>query len=70
MIMERNVGEEFDFRGIKLQVQDTGQKIFCDGCYFNKSEHECLDAYDIGFCLGASRIDGRNVVFVEVRDKN
>ena len=69
MIMERKVGEEFNFRGIKLQVQDTGQKIFCDGCYFNKSKkHECLDADDIGFCLGASRIDGRNVIFVEVKD--
>lgn len=67
--MERAIGEVFDFNGIKLQVKDTGQNIFCDGCYFKKSKHECLDADDIGFCLGASRIDGRNVVFVEVEEE-
>ena len=50
----------------KFKTQD--RIFFCDGCYFNKSKHECFDADDIGFCLGASRIDGRNVIFVEVKD--
>ena len=33
--MEREVGEVFDFKGIKLQVKDDGCKASCDGCYFN-----------------------------------
>ena len=34
--MERAVGEVFDFNGAKLQVKDTGQKVSCDGCYFDE----------------------------------
>ena len=32
--MERAVGEVFDFKGIKLQVQDVVPRISCNGCYF------------------------------------
>ena len=71
MIMEREVGEVFDFKGVMLQVIDTGKRITCDGCYFDKSKYECPDAHIqdcIGFCLDECRSDGKNVVFVEVED--
>lgn len=42
MIMEREVGEIFGFKGIKLQVKNTGCKASCNGCYFDESEHECF----------------------------
>lgn len=66
MIMEREVGEVFDFKGIKLQVKDMCRKISCDGCYFDKSEYECSDAHIqdcIGCCCELFRSDGKNVVF-------
>lgn len=66
--MERKVGEVFDFKGIKLQVKDTGSKAFCDGCYFDESEHECFDARNrTGSCHRSLRSDSRDVVFVEVK---
>ena len=33
MIMERAIGEVFDFDDVKLLVKDTGEKACCDGCY-------------------------------------
>ena len=70
MIMEREVGEVFDFKGAKLQVKDTGCKASCDGCYFDESEHECCDKPNpdwIGHCYGPERSDGKNVIFIEVK---
>ena len=69
--MERAVGEVFDFNGVKLQVQDAGYKTFCNGCYFDKSKYICFDSHIPGcrgFCLGMIRNDGKNVIFVEVKD--
>ena len=70
--MEREVGEVFDFKGIKLQVKDDGCKASCDGCYFDKSEYKCSDVHNcIGYCYGPFRSDSKDVVFVEVEsDKN
>ena len=65
--MEREVGEVFDFKGVKLQVKDTGCKASCDGCYFDESEHKCFDAHDCtGYCHRPFRSDSKDVVFVEV----
>ena len=68
--MERAIGEIFDFNGAKLQVKDTGKRISCDGCYFDESEHECPDTHIqdcIGYCYEPFRSDGKNVIFIEVK---
>ena len=65
--MERAIGEVFDFKGVKLQVKDTGCKASCDGCYFDESEHKCFDAHNCtGYCHRPFRSDSKDVVFVEV----
>ena len=69
MIMEREVGEVFDFKGVMLQVKDTGKEAVCNGCYFNRSVCTNNTKHSInqtGECLQPCRTDGRNVVFVEV----
>ena len=69
--MERAIDEIFDFKGVMLQVKDIGKRISCDECYFAESGHNCLDAYNavyIGYCNGKYRIDGKNVIFVGVKD--
>lgn len=67
--MERAIGEVFRYNRILLQVKDAGRKAFCDGCYFDESEHECFYAHNcIGYCYGAFRSDGKDVVFLEVED--
>ena len=67
--MEREVGEVFDFKGVKLQAKDTGCKASCDGCYFDEFWHSCVRngcGIYAGYCYGLFRSDGKNVVFVEV----
>lgn len=68
--MERVVGEVFDFEGTMLRVKDTGRETSCNGCYLDESEHECCDKPNpdcIGHCYGPERSDGKNVIFVEVK---
>ena len=67
--MERAIDEIFDFKGVMLKVEDIGKSVNCNGCYFDESGRNCLDAYNavyIGYCNGKYRIDGKNVIFVEV----
>ena len=69
--MERKIGEVFGFYGIKLQVKDTGHGAVCDGCYFNEPEHLCFNVHGLcraGYCYGPNRSDGKNVIFVEVKN--
>ena len=48
-------------------MKDTGCKVSCDGCYFDKSEYKCSDVHNcIGYCYEPFRSDGKDVVFVEV----
>ena len=66
--MERAIDEIFDFKGVMLQVKDTGKRITCDGCYFDKSEYKCSDVHNcIGYCYEPFRSDSKDVIFVEVK---
>ena len=70
MIMEKAIGEVFDFDGIKLQVKDTGDSSSCYGCYFNEPKRTCDGVRYInqtGKCFPPLRTDDRNVIFVEVK---
>ena len=71
MIMERAIGEIFDFNGAKLQVKNTGDSSSCYGCYFNEPKRTCDGVRctnQTGECFPFFRTDGKNVIFVEVRD--
>ena len=69
--MEKAVGEIFEFEGVKLQVKDTDRETSCNGCYFKKYLNSCLDEESVincmNRCCGIGRSDGKNVVFVEVK---
>ena len=69
--MERVIDEIFVFKGVMLKVKDIEESVNCDGCYFDESGRNCLDAHNavyIGYCNGKYRIDGKNVIFVGVKD--
>ena len=69
--MEREVGEVFDFNGVKLQVKDTGKESSCNECYFNRimcTNNEVRSINQTGECFLTCREDGKNVIFVEVED--
>ena len=68
--MERAIGEVFDFKGVKLQVKDTGCKASCDGCYFYGLTCQCDETHyknQTGECFHIRRNDDNNVIFVEVK---
>ena len=64
--MEREVGEIFDYKGKKLQVEKTIGAC-CDGCFFDQI---CsTDTFDIsGVCDEGARNDGNDVYFKEMNE--
>ena len=64
-IIEREIGEIFEFEGKKIEVKATSNNE-CDGCFFNmRCSSEIMELS--GECDGNCRIDEKNVIFVEVQ---
>ena len=63
--MERKIGETFEFKGKTYEVIESLRNI-CDNCAFSG---EC-DATEtvVGRCSCTSRLDGKNVIFKEIKD--
>lgn len=63
--MEREIGETFEFKGKIYKVIESLRNI-CDNCAFSG---EC-DATEtvVGSCSCTSRLDGKNVIFKEIKD--
>lgn len=63
-IMERKIGEVFDFEGKKLKIQETVMGT-CIGCIF-KDNCNCNDVWKtVGVCSASSRTDKKQVIVVE-----
>ena len=65
--MERKIGEQFDFLGVKLEVVEGG-KDSCEGCYFCNTRICGCDIITnyLGFCAYSEREDGKDVTFKKV----
>lgn len=64
--MERKIGETFEFEGKKIEVKAASNG--CDGCFLK--EKCCIDSADlVGTCGAGDRTDGKNVIFVEVKEQ-
>lgn len=63
--MERKIGETFELKGKTYEVAESLRNI-CDNCAFSG---EC-DATEtvVGSCSCTSRLDGKNVIFKEIKD--
>ena len=63
--MERKIGETFEFKVKTYEVIESLRNI-CDNCAFSG---EC-DATEtvVGRCSCTSRLDGKNVIFKEIKD--
>ena len=65
--MERQIGEQFDYEGVTLEVVEVKENT-CKGCYFIDSKY-CLTGYvqDIaGYCFSSDREDDKDVIFKKV----
>ena len=63
--MERQIGEQFDFGGVALEVVESGA---CKGCHFFKGFLHC-EEHDMdvtGDCGPVGRSDGKSVKFKNV----
>ena len=70
-VMERKVGEVFDFDGVKLRVERADDETSCNGCYFRHTRRSCFGSGIIpyvGRCNTIARSDKESVIFVEVED--
>lgn len=66
--MERKIGETFEFKGKTYEVIESLRNI-CDNCANCAFSGEC-DATEtvVGSCSCTSRLDGKNVIFKEIKD--
>ena len=65
--MERQIGEQFDFDGVKLEVVEN-EDNHCEGCYFYKwiiCRFPAV-ANNTGMCSATEREDKKEVIFKEV----
>ena len=66
--MEHKVGEIFEWRGIKLQVEETPVGV-CTGCFFFEDGFCAGFEYaDLEGCAGKFREDGNTVVFRLIKE--
>ena len=69
--MERKIGEEFEYNGVRLKVVE---EFYCNHCYFrDKHENEaCSRSEHIlvsGPCSKRKREDGKSVQFIEIKNE-
>ena len=65
--MERKISEVFEFKGKTFRVKEDKDNS-CRGCAFNNRCTTSVKAM-AGKCAHDSRVDNKNVVFVEVQDQ-
>lgn len=64
MIMERKIGERFEYDGVTLEVCAEKECTECY-CHFN---NVCIKSLDLaGYCGPSSRSDNTSVIFKEVK---
>ena len=68
--MERKIGEEFEYNGVRLKVVE---EYGCDKCYFRHLKYypgacSSSEHYNIHGCCNISRNDRKSVQFIKVED--
>ena len=68
--MERQIGEQFDFLGVKIEVIEGEENSYddCEGCYFCDTPIcgcEIITNY-IGSCASSEREDNNDIIFKKV----
>ena len=63
LIVERKVGEVFEYKGFKLITKERPVRC-CGGCFF--FNNGCLEA-DTGICYSRYRSDNKNVLFKQLK---
>ena len=68
--MERKIGEEFEYKGVRLKVVEnkSANDVYCVGCFFRE---DCYLHEEVaGECVGEYRLDKTNAKFIKIKDKD
>ena len=67
--MERKIGEEFEYNGVRLKVVEnkSSNDVYCVGCFFRENYY--LHEEVVGECVSEYRFDKTNVKFIKIEDK-
>ena len=68
LIMERKIGDTFEYQGKKLIVEEN-KSDNCVGCFFN-GQCPLIVRKTAGECQAESRVDNKYVIFVEVKEQH
>lgn len=64
IIMERKLGEVFEYNNAKLQVIENKDGFSCNDCYFLNEGIDCNEQ----LCLKMDRHDRKLVIFKEIKN--
>lgn len=67
-LIERKIGETFDYNGRKLKVIES-KSNGCDGCFFDEQHIPC-SKNTLGYCGSEFRTDKKEIIFVETTEQN
>lgn len=60
-----DVGDVFEYKGVKLEVVEAEPDDDCDSCYFGSVSDQCNETY----CSAYNRQDDTDINYVEVKDE-
>ena len=65
-VMEREIGDIFNYNGVKLQIVESNG--YCNNCYFNDSCITCTKPKNLNNCQKHNRKDNKNIYFKEIKE--
>lgn len=65
-VMEREIGDIFNYNGVKLQIVKSNG--YCNNCYFNDSCITCTKPNILDNCQANNRKDNKNIHFKEIKE--
>ena len=65
-VMEREIGDIFNYNEVKLQIVKSNE--YCNNCYFNYNYSACTKPNTLDKCQKHYRKDNKNIHFKEIKE--
>ena len=65
-VMEREIGDIFNYNEVKLQIVKSNE--YCNNCYFNYNYSDCTKPKNLDNCQAHNRKDNKNIHFKEIKE--
>ena len=64
--MKKEIGEIFEFNGVKLQIVESNG--YCNSCYFNYNCIACIKPDNLDKCKAYNRKDNKGIYFKVIKE--